>query len=159
MLYNPRVSIRPFTHTHSYTGGRDSLGVQYFARGHFDTYTAEASAQTDLLIGGRGLWVLILRVVIKRVIQLWVWDNADAQISQKAFWCLCQNSRWQQFKPLIAQIPPLFKTQSILLVRRCDFILHVFFRGFSFKGIFRCKFNPWSNTPWNCVRLPLERSS
>ena len=28
-----------------------------------------------------------------------------------------------------------------------------------FKGIFRCKFNPWSNTQWNCVRLPLERSS
>ena len=21
------------------------------------------------------------------------------------------------------------------------------------KGIFRWKFNPWSNTPWNCVRL------
>ena len=28
-----------------------------------------------------------------------------------------------------------------------------------FKGIFRCKFNLWSNTPWNCVRLPLKRSS
>ena len=27
------------------------------------------------------------------------------------------------------------------------------------KGIFWCNFNPWSNTPWNCVRLPLERSS
>ena len=25
------------------------------------------------------------------------------------------------------------------------------------KGILRCKFNPWPNTPWNCVRLPLER--
>ena len=27
------------------------------------------------------------------------------------------------------------------------------------KGIFRCKFNPWSKSPWNCVRLPPERSS
>ena len=27
------------------------------------------------------------------------------------------------------------------------------------KGIIRCKFNSWSNSPWNCVRLPLERSS
>ena len=30
---------------------------------------------------------------------------------------------------------------------------------FRLKGIFHCKFNPWSNTPWNCVRLPFERSS
>ena len=29
----------------------------------------------------------------------------------------------------------------------------------SVKGIFRSKFNRWSNTPWNCVRLPLEKSS
>ena len=29
----------------------------------------------------------------------------------------------------------------------------------SIKGIFRCKFHPWSNIPWNCVRLPLARSS
>ena len=28
-----------------------------------------------------------------------------------------------------------------------------------FKGIFWCKFNPWSNTPWHWVRPPLERSS
>ena len=28
---------------------------------------------------------------------------------------------------------------------------------FLIKGIFRCKFNPWSNMPCNCVRLPLER--
>ena len=27
------------------------------------------------------------------------------------------------------------------------------------KGIFQCKFNPWSKSPWHCVRLPLERSS
>ena len=27
------------------------------------------------------------------------------------------------------------------------------------KGIFRCKFNPWSKSPWYCVRLPLKRSS
>ena len=27
------------------------------------------------------------------------------------------------------------------------------------KGIFQCKFNPCSNTLWNCVRLPLQRSS
>ena len=27
------------------------------------------------------------------------------------------------------------------------------------KGIFRSKFNPWSNTPWHRVRPPLERSS
>lgn len=71
------------SHTHSYTGGRDSLGVRYFARGHFDAHTAEARAQIDLLIGGRGLWMSILRFVIKRVIQLWIWDNADARISQK----------------------------------------------------------------------------
>ena len=30
---------------------------------------------------------------------------------------------------------------------------------FPFKGIFRCKFNPCSNIPWNCVRLTLQRSS
>ena len=28
-----------------------------------------------------------------------------------------------------------------------------------FKGIFRCQFNPCSKPPWNCVRLPLKRSS
>ena len=27
------------------------------------------------------------------------------------------------------------------------------------KGIFRWEFNPWSKPLWNCVRLPLERSS
>ena len=26
------------------------------------------------------------------------------------------------------------------------------------KGIFQCKFNPWSNTPWHRVRRPLKRS-
>ena len=29
----------------------------------------------------------------------------------------------------------------------------------SLEGIFWCKFNPWSNTPWHRVRPPLERSS
>ena len=29
----------------------------------------------------------------------------------------------------------------------------------SVKGIFQCKFNPWSKSPRNCVRLPLEKSS
>ena len=28
-----------------------------------------------------------------------------------------------------------------------------------FKGTFHSKFNPWSKSPWNCVRLPLQRSS
>ena len=31
--------------------------------------------------------------------------------------------------------------------------------GILLEGIFRCEFNPWPNTPWYCVRLPLERSS
>lgn len=30
---------------------------------------------------------------------------------------------------------------------------------FRIKGIFRSKFKPWFNTPWNFVRLPLHRSS
>ena len=37
--------------------------------------------------------------------------------------------------------------------------LGVGFKSKLFKGIFWCKFNSWSITPWNCVRLPLQRSS
>ena len=32
-------------------------------------------------------------------------------------------------------------------------------RATHIKGIFRCKLNPWSKTPWHQVRPPLERSS
>lgn len=97
------------SHTHSYTGGRDSLGVQFILPEVISTRTLQRQA----------LKLTFWLVDVVSECQYWglssnVWFSSESETTlmhgsvKKSFWRLCQNSRWQQFKPLIAQIPPLF---------------------------------------------------
>ena len=106
-----------------------------------------------------------------------IWDPTRSRLSHK-YWC----SGWCYSREILFMkvlIP--YKSQSkfselqwhlycclcggrVHLLKHCVYFKHGaeilnHFQMIELKGISRCKFNPWSKSPWNYVRLPLERSS
>ena len=107
------------------------------------------------------LSVLILRPCCKARIKQSFIQMTDsildfAVLTHKPLWSCTERIKWCVIVRIISTVSEAALHEDYMLFRIpcCDT-----WTWHPVKGIFRCKFNPWTKSPWDCVRLPLERSS